>query len=257
MAGADATQIGRAYDTASRLLSLDNSTTSGQYKYGYTYDKVGNRMSMAVTDPGGTRMHVYNYDKIYQITDVNYPVGYEYLATDTTFEYDPTGNRTTVIDAGGATGYVTNALNQYTSVGGVDYTYDTSGNMTFDGAHRYEYDPENRLTTVGRPPHPLSAACDTTLPITTGGDAEWFVQSNEVYYGGTAAQSGAIGGLLEFSCFCTYGTHFGLSPSTGLGAAWIRRGVVRTTLWADYGRAGVRARCQRNALVAPLPRVSG
>jgi len=64
-----------SYDTASRLLSLDNSTGSGQYLYEYAYDKVGNRTSMAVTDSGGTKMHVYGYDKTYQVTEVNYPVG--------------------------------------------------------------------------------------------------------------------------------------------------------------------------------------
>jgi YD repeat-containing protein len=65
---------------------------------------------------------VYDYDKImslrakrgnYQLTDVNYPPGYDYLATDTTFNYDAAGNRTTVIDGGSTTTYATNALNQY------------------------------------------------------------------------------------------------------------------------------------------------
>ena len=36
---------------------------------------------MAVTDSGGTKMHLYTYDKIYQVTEVNYPAGYEYLVT--------------------------------------------------------------------------------------------------------------------------------------------------------------------------------
>ena len=75
-----------------------------------------------------SKMHVYSYDNIYQLTDVNYPVGYDYLATDTTFNYDATGNRTTVIDGGGSTRYVTNALNQYTSVNNTQYLYDKGGN---------------------------------------------------------------------------------------------------------------------------------
>ncbi len=60
-------------------------------------------MTMGVTDSNGSSMHVYDYDKTYQVTEVNYPVGYEYLATDTTFHYDGVGNRTSVIDAGGTT----------------------------------------------------------------------------------------------------------------------------------------------------------
>lgn len=61
------------------LLRIDNQTDSGQHKYSYVYDYVGNRTVMSVTDSGGTKMHVYSYDNIYQLTDVNYPVGYDYL----------------------------------------------------------------------------------------------------------------------------------------------------------------------------------
>jgi YD repeat-containing protein len=101
---------------------------------------------MQVTDSSGTRNHVYTYDNIYQLTDVNYPVGYDYLATDTTFNYDATGNRTAVIDGGGSTSYVTNALNQYTSVGNVQYLYDKAGNTTpdprdFGGHHTHFVGP--------------------------------------------------------------------------------------------------------------------
>ena len=53
---ANGTGASYAYDTANRLLSLDNSTGSGYYSYDYSYDKVGNRTTMAVTDGGGTKM---------------------------------------------------------------------------------------------------------------------------------------------------------------------------------------------------------
>ena len=39
---------------------------------------------------------------------------------------------------------------------------------------------------------PLSGALDTTLTITTGGDADWFGQNTTYYYDGDAAQSGPI-----------------------------------------------------------------
>ena len=61
---------------------------------------------MSVTDNGGTEMHVYSYDDIYQVTQVDYPAGYDPdLATDTAFHYDDAGNRTSVIDAGGTSSY--------------------------------------------------------------------------------------------------------------------------------------------------------
>ena len=62
---------------------------------------MGNRTSMTVTDSGGTKVHVYTYDSIYQIKEVDYPVGFEYLATDTAFHYDAAGNRSSVIGGSG------------------------------------------------------------------------------------------------------------------------------------------------------------
>ncbi len=189
---------GLSYDPSGRLLWFDNSTNSGHHEYEYTYDKVGNRATMAVTNSGGTEMHVYSYDDIYQITAVDYPTGYDpALATDTTFNYDAAGNRTTVIDAGGTSTYATNALNQYTSAGGVNYTYDTNGNMTYDGANMYAFDPENRLTTVQKVPEPLAAACDIALAFTTSGAANWASQTSDYYYDGDAVRSGAIGNSQE------------------------------------------------------------
>ena len=49
----DGTGIDYTYDTASRLLYIDNQTGSGQHKYGYAYDHVGNRMTMSVIDGSG------------------------------------------------------------------------------------------------------------------------------------------------------------------------------------------------------------
>jgi RHS repeat-associated protein len=139
----------------------------------YLYDKVGNRTSMMVTDSGGTRTHVYTYDNMMslrakrgnlQITEVNYPSGFDYLATDTTFneacpersERDAAGNRTSVIKpalregewGSGTCTYTTNALNQYTAAGTTSYQYDDSGNLVHDENYAYGYDPENRLVLV-------------------------------------------------------------------------------------------------------------
>ena len=168
-----------AYDTASRLLTLDNTTGNGHHTYGYTYDYVGNRQDMTVTDSGGTRTHVYSYDSIYQLTSVDYPAEMSYLATDTTFNYDAAGNRSSVIDGSGTCTYTSNSLNQYTAAGTASYQYDASGNMVHDQNYAYGYDPENRLVTVRRngslPPVSIAQALDSPLTYTTGGDAPWVV----------------------------------------------------------------------------------
>ena len=81
--------MGDRHLTASRLLDVNNVTDTGQLKYAYSYGDVGNRLSMSVTDSSGTKIHVYDYDNIYQVTDVNDPEDFDYLATDTTFNYGP------------------------------------------------------------------------------------------------------------------------------------------------------------------------
>ena len=152
----------QGYDTASRLLSLDNTTANGHHEFTYIYDDVGNRMSMTRTDNSGTRGFEYTYDSIYQLTAVDYPESLSYLATDTTFAYDAAGNRTSVIDGSGTCTYTTNSLNQYTAAGSVSYQYDASGNLVHDQNYAYGYDPENRLVMVHRngslPPESLGQA---------------------------------------------------------------------------------------------------
>jgi RHS repeat-associated protein len=147
--------------------------------------------TLSSTDSNGTSTHSYTYDDIYQLTDADYPVDFNYLATDTTFNYDDVGNRTFVVDDSGTLSYTSNDLNQYTAVADANCTYDNNGNMTYDGINEYTYDAENRLIQVRRLGS-LAAACDTTLALTTGGDAEWFSQTAEYDYDWDAAESGAI-----------------------------------------------------------------
>jgi YD repeat-containing protein len=128
---------------------------------------------------------------------VNYPVGYDYLATDTQFTYDAAGNRSSVIDGSGTSTYTTNSLNQYTAAGSASYEYDDSGNMTHDPNFLYTYDPENRLTKLhrsGQTPGPggaLAEAVDSGLSYTTGGDTPWQPTNWPYHYGGDAAEGTA------------------------------------------------------------------
>ncbi len=46
--------------------------------------------------------------------------------------------------------YASNALNQYTSAGQVNFSYDERGNLTSDGTTSYGYDAENRMTSTTR-----------------------------------------------------------------------------------------------------------
>ncbi len=74
------------------------------------------------------------------------------LSNEVSYAYDESGNRTGVSNAGEATLYTANGLNQYASVndasGGRQFTYDSNGNLVSDGRFTYAYDAANRLTTV-------------------------------------------------------------------------------------------------------------
>jgi RHS repeat-associated protein len=161
------------------IPTIDNQMQNGQHIYAYDYDKVGNRMTMSVTHNNEqAETHAYTYDAIYQITGVDYPSGFdENLATDTTFNYDAAGNRTSVIDGSGTCTYTTNSLNQYTAAGTTSYQYDDSGNMVHDENYAYGYDPENRLVKVRKSgPYgtlTLGDAMESPLTYTTGGDGNW------------------------------------------------------------------------------------
>jgi RHS repeat-associated protein len=159
---------------------------------------------------------VYSYDNMMslrakrgnlQITDVNYPAGFNYpsagsgqvLATDTTFneacpersERDAAGNRSSVIKpalseaewGSGTCSYTSNNLNQYTAADGTSFQYDSSGNMTHDGHYTYSYDPENRLTKVTKDSPGQGVALDSFAAYTTGGDANWVADSDFAHSG--------------------------------------------------------------------------
>ena len=128
------------YDIAGRLESMTNNFASGSVITAYdNYDDVGNRLSMKV---GDANTHAYNYDNLYQLTAVDYNDG-----NNTSYVYDELGNRKS-IDDGTEVSYVSNALNQYSSVGGTGFTYDNNGNLSYDGTYRYYYDCQNRLVDV-------------------------------------------------------------------------------------------------------------
>jgi hypothetical protein len=56
------------------------------------------------------------------------------------YGYDSLGNRTDVNNNGNTTSYLRNCVNQYTSVGGTNYSYDDNGNLSNDGTYKYYYD---------------------------------------------------------------------------------------------------------------------
>ena len=117
-------------------------------RFDYTYNGLGLETTEATVD--GTWTYSYDADgqlihAIFASTNSSIP------NQDLAYSYDAMGNRITTVINGVTTAYTTNDMNEYTSVGGVKYTYDADGNLTFDGVNTYSYNSLNQLVSMVGP----------------------------------------------------------------------------------------------------------
>jgi RHS repeat-associated protein len=126
-------------------------------QYDYQYDAVGRRGSVvnsgsAFAMPAFSKWNYNDRNELIEsaryeganVGHVSLPVMEEYRA----YGFDAIGNRTGASEAGTMKSYSANALNEYTGAAGATLTYDADGNLTNDGARKFTYDGENRLTVV-------------------------------------------------------------------------------------------------------------
>lgn len=72
-------------------------------------------------------------------------------STQTVYNYDALGNRTTVVKDGVVTTYTVNAMNEYALISGGQgdsLSYDSRGNLATIDGYNFEYDYENRLNSI-------------------------------------------------------------------------------------------------------------
>jgi len=143
-----------AFDEEDRLTSIIDAAANQEplSQLSYQYNEVGNRTASdqllhpAESDSKHTQEN-YRYDAIYQVTgsesEQNAPL-YQ-ISSSAQFSYDALGNRKTFDKNGENTNYASNALNQYTQVGGFAPSYDANGNLAEIDGWRYQYDALNRL----------------------------------------------------------------------------------------------------------------
>jgi RHS repeat-associated protein len=114
----------------------------------YGYDSLGRRVTHTIWNGANcTGTLTYSYDLLDRLSTMT--VSGSLPLSNTTWNYDAVGNRTSVVVGGVTTTYGTaNILNQYPSVGGVAYSYDSKGNLTGDGTRTMGYDADNLLTSV-------------------------------------------------------------------------------------------------------------
>ena len=142
-----------AYNADGNVLQLINFAPGGAVNssFGYTYNSLGLETGETTIDG----LWAYGYDANGQLTHATFapnasnPDGL--TAQSLAYVYDPMGNRTSTLINGVSTAYVANNMNQYTSVGGVAYSYDANGNLLNDGVNTYTYNPLNQLTGITTP----------------------------------------------------------------------------------------------------------
>jgi RHS repeat-associated protein len=225
------------YDAAGQLRQLINYAANGgiNSRFDYTYDARGRRDSMTTLEGAWT----YGYDATGQLTSAIFApaVGSTIPAQNMVYVYDALGNRDYTIINGVTVDYGANNLNQYSSVGGTAYRYDTDGNLTFDGERTYEYDTQNRLTRVtgaqGVTEYEYDALGNRTASVTNGVRTEYLldptglvdvtaeldaggnVTARNVYGLGLIGRSVGSGGSLNYFDFDALGSTASITSSAG------------------------------------------
>ena len=142
------------YNPQEQITAISYSTPSGDVlKLSYDYGALNTGRVQNVTDVlAPARSATYAYDELGRLSRAQTADQTSANTWKLKFTFDRYGNRLSELPIGGTSTVqpfnrvlVDPATNHITS-GGV--TYDNAGNVTNDGAHRYAWDAENRLTGV-------------------------------------------------------------------------------------------------------------
>jgi len=139
---------------ANTLMSLtyNYAATAGASGASTTAGNTGQLMSIGGTINSLSRSQAFTYDNVGRLLTAT-----GWSVWNRRFAYDRWGNRTGMWDALSGGNQLQNiaialtnsvANNRIANVNGVTYTYDASGNCTWDGAHSYAYDGEGRQVNV-------------------------------------------------------------------------------------------------------------
>ena len=138
---ANGSTVGLRRDALGRVLNVEHWFGVGQsLSIGYQFDRTGVRSVRSQTGPVGSEQ-VYRYDRDGQLVSER-----DGDRKPVLYAYDPSGNRLTEETARGTQVYSSNALNQFTTVGGRHFSYDANANLKQSDAGVYEYDAESRLS---------------------------------------------------------------------------------------------------------------
>ena len=127
------------------LVNLAPDGTTVNSRFDYTYDPTGNVAAETTVDGAWA----YTYDGNGQLTHAVFTsTNAAVPSQDLAYAYDAVGNRTSTTINGVTTVYVTNNVNEYTSVGGVTATYNARGDLIAFGPNTYNYDPSGDIISI-------------------------------------------------------------------------------------------------------------
>jgi hypothetical protein len=140
-----------SYDMRDRLTAVTHSLNDTVLDFfNYTLDPTGTRTSVGEADGTTTQS---SYDSAYRLTQELVSNPSSGVISNSSFTYDPNGNRLTALINGQNTNYLYNSLDQLVSGGTAAYTYDGRGNLTqvndtVNGISTYSYGTANQLLTA-------------------------------------------------------------------------------------------------------------
>ncbi len=142
------------YDADGNVTQIQDLNADGSVAsyYDYTYNANG----LVATEDTSDGNWAYGYDASGELIDADFVSTNGTIANQSiSYVYDAAGNRVSQTINGVTMYYTTNALNQYTAVGGTTYTYDADGNMTGEissaGTTTFSYNADNQLVSENGP----------------------------------------------------------------------------------------------------------
>ena len=141
--------IRKTYEPHRDLITSVSNTfgTATISTFVYENDGLGRRTAGTDTTPSLTVNNAFGYNLRSEVTSATMANG------DSSYDYDPIGNRVFSSLNAATNTYTANSLNQYSSLQPKDLqpinlSYDLDGNMLTNGVWSYIWDAENRLTSV-------------------------------------------------------------------------------------------------------------
>ncbi len=141
------------------ILHEETSPKATIVRLDYGYDDVHNRLYERYGGAGASG-DAFVYDAMHRLVTAymgsvdpdDDPSTAQYVKK-IVYNYDDDGNRTSVVttpwqQTQQTESYTTNALYQYTAVGGVTHDWDDAGNLSDDGSQLFAYDYRNQLVEV-------------------------------------------------------------------------------------------------------------